>query len=77
MKDVKWALKRSRSTDNAALKRLRFLGLERLVGCLFLEAIRAVAAARAILTDTVVFYNQTQHLLYYRVRGASWRQAAE
>tara|TARA_B100001750_G_scaffold181095_1_gene149627 strand:- start:951 stop:1106 length:156 start_codon:yes stop_codon:yes gene_type:complete len=51
--------------------------LERLVGCLFLEAIRAVAAARAILIDTVVFYNQTQHLLYYRVRGASWRQAAE
>ena len=42
-----------------------------------LEAIRAVAAARAVLIDTVVFYNQTQHLLYYRVRGASWRQAAE
>ena len=40
-------------------------------------SIRAVAAARAILIDTVVFYNQTQHLLYYRVRGASWRQAAE
>ncbi|MEC9031199.1 MAG: hypothetical protein VYB15_04905 [Planctomycetota bacterium] len=51
--------------------------MERLAGCLFLEASRAVAAARAILIDTVVFYNQTQRLLYYRVRGASWRQAAE
>jgi len=37
-----------------------------------LEAIRAVAAARAALVDTVVTYNQIQHLLHYRVRGSAW-----
>jgi len=41
-----------------------------------LEAIRAVAAARAALIDTTVSYNQTQHLLHYRVRGGSWRQSS-
>ncbi len=42
-----------------------------------LEAIRAVAAARAALIDTTVSYNQTQHLLHYRVRGGSWRQSSQ
>ena len=42
-----------------------------------LEAIRAVAAARAALIDTIVTYNQTQHLLHYRVRGSSWRQPSQ
>jgi outer membrane protein TolC len=42
-----------------------------------LEAIRAVAAARAALIDTTVSYNQTQHLLHYRVRGGSWRQPSQ
>jgi len=42
-----------------------------------LEAIRAVAAARAALIDTTVTYNQTQHLLHYRVRGGAWRQSSK
>lgn len=41
-----------------------------------LEAIRSVAAARAALIDTIVTYNQTQHLLHYRVQGSAWGKSS-
>jgi outer membrane protein TolC len=40
-----------------------------------LEAVREHASARAMLVDAIVGYNQNQHLLFYRVRGAAWSRA--